>query len=76
MAATIVSMAAKSTYLEDQTSVANLQMEGHVGMPSQSQKDPVEMGASGSSPPTCHLGLWPEGHCLAILILGTTWEYM
>ena len=56
MAATIVSMAMKSSDLEDQTSGANLQMEGHMGMPSQSQKDPEEMEALGSSP--FHLPSW------------------
>ena len=50
MATTIMSMATRSSDLEDQTSGANLQMEGHVDMPSQSQKDPKEMEALGSSP--------------------------
>ena len=36
--------------LKDQTSGANLQIEGHVDVQSQSQMDPEEMGASGSSP--------------------------
>ena len=35
---------------------ANLQMEGHVGMPSKSQKYPEEMGVLGSSP--SHLPSW------------------
>ena len=47
---TIVSMATRSSDLEDQTSGANLQTEGHADMPSQSQKDPEETGASVSSP--------------------------
>ena len=75
MATTILSMATKSSDLEDQTSGANLQMEGHVGMPSQSQKDPEEMGVSGSSP-SC-LASWSPArrlppscpntrHCLGI----------
>ena len=50
MAATIVSMVAKPSDLEDQMSGANLQMGGHVGISSQSWKDPEEMGALGSSP--------------------------
>ena len=50
MATTIVSIATRSSDLEDQTSGANLQMEGHVDMPSQSQKDLEETGVSGSSP--------------------------
>ena len=35
MATTIMSMAARSSNLEDQMSGANLQAEGHVGMESQ-----------------------------------------
>ena len=50
MATTIVSMATRSSDLEDQTSGANLQMEGHMDMPSHSQKYPEKMGALGSSP--------------------------
>ena len=71
MATTIVSMAARSCDLEDQTSGANLQKEGHADVLSQSQKDPEEMGASGSFFPTCHLGPQPAGHHPAIIILGT-----
>ena len=43
-------MAAKSSNLEDRTSGANLQIEGHMDAPSQSAKDPRESGALGSSP--------------------------
>ena len=78
MASTIASMAAKSSNLEDQTSGANLQMEGHVGMPSKSQKDPEEMRALGSSP--SHLPCWSPArrpssshlntrHCLGIHVI-------
>ena len=42
-------MASKSSDIEDWTSGVNLQIEGHVGRPSQSQKDPEETGALGSS---------------------------
>ena len=49
-------MATRSSNLEDQMSGANLQMEGHVDVPSQSQKGPEETGASGSSP--SHLPSW------------------
>ena len=70
-------MAAKSSDLEDQMSGANLQVKGHVGMPSQSEKDPEEMGASGSSP--SHLPSWSPArrplpshpntrHCLGIYV--------
>ena len=45
-----MSMAAKSSDLEDRTSGANLQMEGHMDVPSQSAKDLGELGALGSSP--------------------------
>ena len=74
-ASTIMSMATKSSDLEDQTSGANLQMEGHVGMPSQSWKEPEETGALGSSP--SHSPSWSPArrlplshpntrHCLGI----------
>ena len=43
-------MAAKSSDLEDRTSGANLQMEGHADVPSQSAEDLREWGALGSSP--------------------------
>ena len=43
-------MAAKSSDLGNRTSGANLQMEGHADMPSQSAKDLWELEALGSSP--------------------------
>ena len=49
-------MAARSSNLQDWTSGANLQMEGHMDMPFQSQKDPKEMGVLGSSP--SHMPSW------------------
>ena len=49
-------MAAKSSDLIDEMSGANLQMEGHAGMPSQSAKDLWELEASDSSP--SHLPSW------------------
>ena len=51
-----MSMAPKSSDLEVRTSGTNLQMEGHADMPSQSEEDPRESGALGSSPP--HLPSW------------------
>ena len=51
-----MSVATRSSDLEDWTSGTNLQTEGHVGMPSQSQKEPEEMGVLGSSP--SHLPSW------------------
>ena len=70
-----MSMAAKLSDLEDRMSGANLQMEGHVDMPSQSAKDPRESGALGSS--LSHLPSWTPArrlpsncpntrHCLEI----------
>ena len=70
-------MAAKSSDLEDQTSGASLQTEGHTPMPSRCQKDPEEMGALGSAP--SHLPSWSLArkllpscpntrHCLGIHI--------
>ena len=50
MATSIMSMATRISDLEDQMSGANLQMEGCADGPSQSWKDPEEMGALGSSP--------------------------
>ena len=55
-ATTIVSMAARSSNLEDRISGANIQTEGHMDIPSHSQKGPEEMVASGSSP--SHLPSW------------------
>ena len=45
-----MSMAAKSSDLGNRTSGANLQMEGHTDVPSQSAKDLWESQTSGSSP--------------------------
>ena len=44
-----MSMAAKSSDIVDETSGANLQMEGHMDMPPQSAKDLPELEASDSS---------------------------
>ena len=68
-------MAAKLSNLGDTVSGANLQMEGHVDVPSQSAEDQWELEALGSSPshlPSWSLARWPpSGHpntkyCLAI----------
>ena len=70
-----MSIVAKSSDLEDRTSGANLQMEGHADMPSQSAEDPRELGVLGSSP--SHLLSWSPArrppsnfpnarHCLEI----------
>ena len=75
-----MSMAAKSSDLEDRPSGANLQIEGHVDMPCQSAKDPGESGASGSSP--FHSPSWSPArrpalshpntrHCLEIHVILT-----
>ena len=45
-----MSMAAKLSNLMNRTSGADLQMEGHMDMPSQSAKDLQELEALGSSP--------------------------
>ena len=50
MATTVTSMATKSSDLDDWTSGANLQTEGHTPIPSRGQEDPEEMGALGSAP--------------------------
>ena len=71
MATIIMSMAARSSDLEDRRSGANLQTEGHMGVESQCQKDPEETGEMGSSPSTCHLGSQAEGFHPTALILGT-----
>ena len=68
-------MTAKLSNLVDKTSGANLQMEGHVDMPSQSAKDLWESEALGSSPsclPSWSLARRPLSshpntkHCLEI----------
>ena len=69
-------MAAKSSDLEDRTSGANLQMEGHVDMSSQSAEDQQESEALDSSPPTCYPGPQPGGHLQATLILNIALRYM
>ena len=51
-----MSMAAKLSDLVDKTSGANLQMEGHTDMASQSAKDLWQSEAPGSSP--SHLPSW------------------
>ena len=59
-----MSMAAKSSDLEDRTSGANLQMEDHADMPSQSAKDLRELGELGSSP--SHLPSWSPARRLPL----------
>ena len=70
-------MAAKSSDLVDKVSGANLQMEGHTDVPSQSANDLWESEALGSSP--CHLLSWSPArrqpsshpntkHCLEICV--------
>ena len=75
IATTVMSMTTKSSDLEDQASEANLQTKDHTPMPSGGQKDPKEMGASGSAPsyfPSWSLARkpWPgypnTRHCLRI----------
>ena len=61
-----MSMTAKSSDLEDRTSGANLQMEGHMDVPSQIAKDPKGLEALDSSP--SHLPSWspvmrPPSNC-------------
>ena len=50
MATNVMSMAAKSSDLVDETSGANLQAEGHADVPTQSAKDLQEPEALDSSP--------------------------
>ena len=77
MATTIMSMATRSSNLEDRMSGANLQTEGHMDVQFQSPKGPEETGALGSSP--SHLPSWsparrlPPSHpntrsCLGIYV--------
>ena len=72
-----MSMAAKLSYLVDEMSRANFQMEGHVDMPPQSANDLWEPEASDSSP--SHLLSWSPArrllssctntrHCLEICV--------
>ena len=72
-----MSMAVKSRDLEDRMSGANLQMEGHGDMPSQSAKDLGELRALGRSPShslSWSLARWlplscsNTKHCLEILV--------
>ena len=52
----IMSMATRSSDLEDRRSGSNLQTEGHAGMEPQCQQGPEETGVLGSSP--SHLPSW------------------
>ena len=52
----LVSMATKFSNSEDQTLGANLPTKGQIHKPSRGQKDPEELGASGSDP--SHLPSW------------------
>ena len=76
-ATNFMSMAAKLSNLVDEMSGANLQMEGHADVPSQSAKDLQESEASDSSP--SHLPSWSPArrplfscpntkHCLEICV--------
>ena len=58
MTTTVASMATKSSDLDDQTSGANLQTEGHTPLPSRGHKNPKRDGRlpSGSAP--SHLPSW------------------
>ena len=58
-----MSMAAKLRDLVDEISGANLQMEGHVDVLTQSAKDLQEPEALDGYPPTCHLGPQLGGCC-------------
>ena len=64
-----MSMAAKSSDLEDRTSGPNLQTEGHMDMPPQSVKDLRELGALCSSP--SHLPSWSPARRLPSNCLNT-----
>ena len=63
-ATNFMSMAAKSSDLVNKTSGTNLQMEGHVNVPSQDAKDLWESEASGSSP-SCSLSWSPARRLLS-----------
>ena len=69
-----MSMAANSSDLVDETSGANLQMDGYVDMPPQSAKDLQELEASDSFP-TGHLGPWPGG-CHPVALIKTLFRDM
>ena len=68
-------MAAKLSDLVEEISGANLQMDGHVNVPSQSVKDPWEPEEENSFP--SHLLSWPQpGGCYQAALIGNTvWRY-
>ena len=68
-------MAAKLSHLVDKMSGANLQVDGHVEVPTQSAKDLWEPEEEDSSLPTCCLGLQPGGRRLAALIQNIVYRY-
>ena len=63
-----MSMAVKSSELVDKMSGANLQVDGHMEVPTQSAKDPQEPEEEDRSPHAPHLGLQPGGCHPATLI--------
>ena len=72
-----MSMAAKLSNLGDKTFGANLQMEGHIDVPSQSaQRANRSQNPWVVLPPTCCPGPQPGGHLQATLILDIALRYM
>ena len=77
MATTIVSVATRSSDLEDQMSGTNPQMEGLHGWAVPKLKGPQRDGRHWVVPlPTHHLCPQPGGHCPTFLTLDTALESM
>ena len=68
-----VSMATRSSNLEDQKS--GVQTEGHIPTLPSSCGGPEETVAFGSAPPIHHPSLWQGGKHQTTLRLGLVWKY-
>ena len=71
MITTVMSMAAKSSNLDDRMSGANLQTKTTCPYHQEAERTLNRWEHQAVPPPTCHLGLWPGSHCLFTLIPGT-----
>ena len=72
----VMSMAAKSSDLDNQISGANLQNNGHTPTSPSGQKGLDEMGHLAVPPPILHLSHQRGNHPLVTLGSNTVWEYV
>ena len=70
-----MSMANRSSGLDDQKSVVNVQTEGHTLTLPRSQNGSEGAEAFGSTPPIDHLSLWQGSNCQIAQRLGTVLKF-